>query len=132
MLTEGQLTQYETFGFVVLRVFSADELAIIGDEFDAGLARAEEEAVLPEMVRQEAGLVDMFPLLRPHLDWKLSADQFERVVAFFDPTMPSGTNLFSVHGTRYRILPDVLRHYSFAGSRPVSRGGPFQHRRRHP
>ena len=43
MLTENQLVQFDTFGFVVLRgIFTPDELKIIDSEFDVGLAGARE------------------------------------------------------------------------------------------
>ena len=42
MLTEGRLTEFETFGFIVLRgMLEADEINEMDSEFDIGLAAAD-------------------------------------------------------------------------------------------
>ena len=44
MLTEGRLTEFETFGFIVLRgMLEADEINEMDSEFDIGLAAAERD-----------------------------------------------------------------------------------------
>ena len=108
MLSLGELTQFDTFGFIVLRgMLKADEVHAMNAEFDVGLAAAEREM-------QRSGIRGQmnWSNLRPETPFLASLLEDER---FFgaarqilgEDTIGSASNANSFDGDRTEWHPDV-------------------------
>ena len=108
MLSEGRLTEFETFGFIVLRgMLGADEIQTMISEFDIGLAAAERDM-------ERAGVRGQlnWSNLRPETPFLASLLEDERFFGVARQIIGKGTvgyasNANSFDGDRTEWHPDV-------------------------
>ena len=111
MLTQGELAQFETFGFIVLRgMLKADEVHAMNGEFDIGLAAAERE-MQRSGIRGQLNWSNLRPET-PFLASLLEDDRFfgaaQQILG--EDTIGSGSNANSFDGDSTEWHPDVRDH----------------------